>query len=330
VKAPPAIYVSGVAGGTNPSPGVGIARCLREAFPAARLIAVDYSPHSAGLAWADFDECIVRPSWLLRGPQRHVAYVRSVLARGGIWLSCLDLELRLLAPHLRRRALAPCPPLRALRWARKPAAEIARRLGLAAPPSLRVGRNSDAVLGAFCREHGWPVWVKGPDYGAAPIWSWYELAPALREMAALWGGRERLLLQAHSDGHDVTLAFAALGGRLLGAAQLEKLERTAEGKVWRGRVSAVPQPLERRLRALVRDARWSGGGEIECVRDRASRLWLVECNPRFPAWIYGAALAGRNLPGLLVGTLTGEKLAQPRRREQRTFTRIVLENPAPL
>jgi len=45
---------------------------------------------------------------------------------------------------------------------------------------------------------------------------------------------------------------------------------------------------------------------------------------------HGAALAGRNLPGLLVGALTGEKLAQPRRRERGTFTRIVLENPAPL
>ena len=330
MKATPAIYVSGVASGTNPSPGVGIARCLRAAFPDARLVAVDYTPHSAGLAWSDFDECIVRPPWLLRGSTRHVAFVKSILKRGNVWLSCLDLELRLLSPHLRGSRLAPCPPLAALRWATKPPVEVGRRLRLDVPPFLRVEEAGDAVLGTFCREHGWPVWVKGPDYGAVPIWSWYELSPALREMAALWGGRRRLLLQAHTDGEDVTIAFAALRGRLLGAVQLEKLERTAEGKVWRGRVSAVSEVFQRKIRHFVHASRWSGGGEIECVRDRLSRLWLVECNPRFPAWIYGAALAGHNLPARLVAAITGANLAPSRARRRSTFTRIVLENPAPI
>jgi len=324
------IFVSGVASGQNPSPGVGVARCLRAAFPDATLVAVDYSRQSAGLAWQDFDEALVRPPWARGRESGHAAHVRRCTAGGAIWISCLDLELPLLAKRLPGRRNVPCPPLSALREAAKPAAAIGRRLGLPLPPSFRVGRASQAALASFCREHGWPVWVKGPQYGALAAWSWYELEPALRRMAAHWGGRKGLLLQAHSEGQDVTIAFAALRGELLGAALLEKLERTAEGKVWSGRVGPVPAPLERRLRSFARATRWSGGGEIECVRDAFSRLWLIECNPRFPAWIYGAALAGRNLPGLLASAISGQKFAQSRARRRSGFTRVVLESPAPL
>ena len=322
------IFISGVHSGPNPSPGVGTARCLRSAFPKARLVAVDYSASSGGLLWNDFDDCLVRPPWHAVDPAEHVAFVADVLAGGAIWLSGLDLELRLLARHFRNRPNLPCPPLPALKIAAKPPAEIGKRLGVTLPPFLPVGSSSDTVLGRFCREQGWPVWVKGPAYGAVPIWSWYEMVPAVRRMAEAWGGREHLFLQTHVEGQDVTIAFAAWRGRLLGAAFLEKLERTAEGKAWSGRVSGVPADLEVRLRTFVRATRWSGGGEIECVRDPFSRLWLLECNPRFPAWIYGATLAGYNLPASLIEAMTGEKGLAGRPRSRQTFTRVVLESPA--
>lgn len=322
------IFISGVHSGPNPSPGVGTARCLRAVFPNACLVAVDYSARSGGLLWNDFTECIVRPPWHAIDPAEHVAFVAGVLASGAIWLSGLDLELRLLARHFRNRSNLPCPSLAALKIASKPPGGIGKRLGLTLPPFFSVGSSSDAVLGRFCREQGWPVWVKGPAYGAIPIWSWYEMAPAVSRMAEAWGGREHLFLQTHVEGQDVTIAFAAWRGRLLGAAFLEKLERTVEGKAWSGRVSGVPADLERRLRTFVRVTRWSGGGEIECVRDPFSRLWLLECNPRFPAWIYGAALAGSNLPARLIEAATGKKGIAGPIRSPRTFTRVVLESPA--
>ena len=50
------LYLSGVHSGPNPSPGLGTARALRERFPDAVLIAVDYSPRSTGLHDPVFDE----------------------------------------------------------------------------------------------------------------------------------------------------------------------------------------------------------------------------------------------------------------------------------
>jgi hypothetical protein len=319
------IYISGVHSGPNPSPGVGIARSLRAAFPYTSLVAVDYSAASSGLLWEDFDDCLVRPPWQAIDLRSHVSFVASVLAQGALWLSGLDLEVQLLARRLRADRRLPCPPASAVALARKPPVAIGKRLGLAIPPFLPCAPASDQQLSHFCRTHGWPIWVKGTTYEAVPIWSWYEMAPVLSRMAGAWGGRDQVFVQTHVDGQDVTIAFAAWRGTLLGAAFLEKLDRTHEGKAWSGRVGPVPGDIERRLRAFVRATRWSGGGEIECVRDPLSRLWLLECNARFPAWIYGATLAGYNLPARLIEAVTGERGLHGNAPGSRTFTRVVVE-----
>lgn len=322
------IYISGVHGGANPSPGVGIARSLRVAFPDAHLVAVDYSPDSSGLLWPDFDEGLVRPPWQAIDLRAHAAFVASRLSEGAIWISGLDLEIRLLTQRLRSRTHLPLPPRPAIQMAAKPPFRLGRLLGVGLPPFLSLAAASDVDLGRFCRLHGWPLWVKGTHYDAVPIWSWYEVGPVIAQLAEAWGGKDQLFLQAHVAGQDVTIAFAARKGKLLGAAFLEKLDRTHQGKVWSGQVSRVPADLERRLRRLLRLTKWSGGGELECVRDQQGRLWLLECNPRFPAWIYGAAQAGYNLPALLVQAITGRLGAKATTQNKAAFTRVVVEVPA--
>jgi len=77
---------------------------------------------------------------------------------------------------------------------------------------------------------------------------------------------------------------------------------------------------------MVRDTGWTGGGELEMVRDASDQLWLIEMNPRFPAWVHGATIAGHNLPALLVQAASGVK-AQPAPAHSPEFTRVVLEVP---
>src|SRR4028118_1137275 len=86
---------------------------------------------------------------------------------------------------------------------------------------------------------------------------------------------------------------------------MRKRELTEEGKTWAGDVTEVPADFVAQLRQIVRDLNWTGGAELEMVRDTGGQLWLLECNPRFPAWIYGSAIAGHNLPALMVERATG-------------------------
>ncbi len=107
---------------------------------------------------------------------------------------------------------------------------------------------------------------------------------------------------------------------------MRKRDMTEESKTWAGDVSEVAPEIVEPLRRIVRELGWTGGAELEMVRDLEGRLWLIEWNPRFPAWIHGATLAGNNLAGTLVEAATGE----PARRTEavsREFSRVVLEVP---
>ena len=57
------IYISGLYSGTNPQPGVGIARSLRAAYPQAELIGVEYSNRCSGIHWQDFNEIWLQRPW---------------------------------------------------------------------------------------------------------------------------------------------------------------------------------------------------------------------------------------------------------------------------
>jgi diaminopimelate decarboxylase len=101
------------------------------------------------------------------------------------------------------------------------------------------------------------------------------------------------------------------------------------GKVWSGDIEPVPANLTAALAQFTAVTHWTGGGEIEYIEEmtaqaqpgrfvpadcvlaatgdehttaQATRVnrWVVDFNPRFPAWIFASTYAGCNLPALLV------------------------------
>src|SRR3712207_566246 len=112
-SAVPTCYVSGVHSGPNPSPGLGVARSLRDAFPHARLVAVDYSVESSGLHADVFDDVWVQRPWKEMRLPVYQAAVQEVLDGGAFWFPGQDLEVEWLAGSLAGagRAFAPPPDL---------------------------------------------------------------------------------------------------------------------------------------------------------------------------------------------------------------------------
>jgi hypothetical protein len=149
------IYISGVRSGPSPASGTGVARCLRQAFPRARLIAVDYSPLSSGLNWPEFDGFRCFPEWPSVDFAEHAKLVRDMVARGGLWLAVSDREVRWIAEALPDVRGIPNPPPNALAMIEKPATEAAALLQLSVPPSATLDNEWD--LHTFCRRAGWDV-----------------------------------------------------------------------------------------------------------------------------------------------------------------------------
>src|SRR5918911_1560 len=319
------IYISGLYSGTNPQPGIGTARSLRMAYPDATLVGVEYSNRSSGIHWADIDEMWLQRPWEELNLEAYAADIRDVLDAGGVWISGVDLEIMWLSsvfPEGHKNLLTPS--VAALKKISKPAVEAHKGLPVNIPPFISTER-SDWELHAFCRQHGWRVWLKGPYYEAVRTGSW-DVFERVRALLTRAWSTERLFLQAHVTGYEESVCFSAYRGELLDCVYMRKRELTEEGKTWAGDVTEVPEELAAPLRRIVRELNWTGGAELEMVRDTGGKLWLLECNPRFPAWIYGSTIAGHNLPALMVERATGVP-ARGGETVCEEFTRVVLEIP---
>ncbi|RLK54806.1 ATP-grasp domain-containing protein [Actinokineospora cianjurensis] len=322
----PAVVLSGVHSGPNPSPGLGLARSLRSAWPRLRLEAVDYSPRSTGLSASEFDRVHVRPGWHDADLDALCAGLLSIVeSAGAVFLPGLDLEAALLADRRPGHPALLLPPSAAFDAVVKPGETAASLLGLAVPEYRFAEGVEDGA--DFAVRHGWRVWVKGSRYEAVATNGRAELAAAIAGLRATWGGET--LLQRHVDGAEESVVFAALDGELLGACAMRKTMVTAEGKTWAGSVDLLDPPTRARLVDLVRITRWTGGGEVEIVREADTGIpYLLEVNPRFPAWIHGATLAGVNLPARLVAAATGIPRQEREKAHSTGFVRVVEEIPA--
>jgi carbamoyl-phosphate synthase large subunit len=182
---------------------------------------------------------------------------------------------------------------------------LAPRLGLRAPYS-RVAYNYNDAL-TLGREFLLPFMVKGHYYGAIPVHSLDQLPSAATAVAGSWG--YPLVLQEYIPGTEYDTAALGDGkGRLLGAVPMKKLQLDGRGKAWGGMTVEDPQ-LVRAAHLLAAELEWPGPMEIEVMRHfETNEPYLIEVNPRFPAWVQLTAAAGQNLPWALARLACGEKV----------------------
>jgi diaminopimelate decarboxylase len=292
------IYISGMHSGQNPCAGIGIARCLRKAFADLFLVGVDHWQGSSGLHESTLDEVLVLPQWSQINHQRHARMISSLLNEGSLWISSTDMEVRWLAENVGTHPglLAPCS--HALEMTEKPGVRALEGLGFKVPEFISASL-SDTDIHTFLRHSSWQCWLKSPYHDAKRISSWGAFERARSLMSRSWN-TSRLFIQRNVFGNEESIAFSAYQGELLEAVHMQKRLITPEGKTWAGQVVPVDLETFEHFKHAIRAMNWSGGGELEFVRDPDGQKWIIECNPRFPAWIFGGALAGRNLPGKMV------------------------------
>jgi diaminopimelate decarboxylase len=310
------ILIYGVDSTPDPYSGVGIARSLRLAFPSCELVALDCSPQSSGLNWPDFDE------WMVVSDRSHLARLCGELAHNQYLLPCDDDEIYRFAADLRDNKQVLSPTAECVRQLRKPARALARLLGVGVPRSLLlpVTRRS---LETFLERCGPRVWRKGRIAGAEQVKVRSVLSQTDFVTDKVRRSRDELL-QAHVEGSLEVLAFAAYRGEFLNGVWMRKQGVTSKGKTWSGVVTVLSEEWQSRLELISRRLSWNGGGALEFIRDGEDRLWLIDANPRFPAWIHGATLCGVNLPGELISAVSGRR-ARKAGREGKAFSRVVVE-----
>ena len=167
---------------------------------------------------------------------------------------------------------------------------------------------TDAEIQSASEEFGFPLVIKGKFYEAQVVYSFADARSAFYKLQAKWG--LPVIAQQFIRGTEINIAALGDGlGNTLSVIPMRKLYITEKGKAWAG-ITIEDDNLIALARDFCKATSWKGGFELEIMKDDQENLFIMEVNPRFPAWIYLTAAAGQNQPKALVELALGKGIEQ--------------------
>lgn len=178
------------------------------------------------------------------------------------------------------------------------------KYGIKVPKSKMI--FSIAEIASLSHEFTYPLVVKGKFYDASVAYSPEQAAQTFNKISAKWG--LPIIIQQFTYGTEVNVTALGDGhGETIGAVPMRKQVITDKGKAWAG-ITLEDDELLKITRQLIRNCHWRGPCELEMIKTNEGEYYLIEINPRTPAWVYLAVGAGQNHPEALMKMALGEKV----------------------
>ena len=324
------VAITGMNATDNPGPGVAVARSLR-ADPdfQGRIVGLAYDVLDPGL----YSEGLLDAAFLIPYPSagREALFARLDHVRRTVGLDVLlptlDSELPALLgqeAELQRRGIATFLPSQASFDTRAKRNLDALRADHGIPVPVSITLTDTAPLYTLHETLSFPVVIKSLFYGATVCYTVDEAITAFHKYAAKWG--LPIVAQQYIRGEELNVCAMGDGdGGTLAAVAMKKLVITESGKGWAG-VSIHDHALLALARDVIEATQWRGPCEVEVLRDRDGKLWLIEVNPRFPAWCDLTPHAGQNQPMAAVRLAIGEPVvAMTSYLPGKAFIRIAID-----
>ena len=310
---PLAVGVTGLNATDNPAPGVAVIRAIRKATgPSCRIIGLAYDPLDTGNYMDGIADQVFLMPYPSEGGDVLLDRLTEIHHRSPIdvLIPNLDSELSLyvkLTPALAKMGIKTFLPSESQLKTRAKAklGELKSSLGINVPKSKAISESS-AIL-KLDEQFDFPVMVKGQFYEALIAYSPMEVERHFQHLRAKWG--VPIIVQEFITGQEYDVAAVGDGlGSLVGAVPMRKMQLTEMGKAWGGITVADPALSEFVADAMAKLA-WQGPCELEVIKAKEDgRFYLLEINPRFPAWVYLAVGAERNLPWATVQLALGKEV----------------------
>jgi len=309
-RRPLTVGLTGLNATDSPSAGVAVARALRESADfEVRLIGLSYEALEPGIYLRDLFQKTYQLPYPAAGSAalyERLEYIQQQ-EKLDVIIPNFDAELPLFGRlEARLRALGSRLLVPTL-----PQQEARDKLNLSAfgathglpVPTTEVLAHAGA-LPAAAEALGYPLVLKGRWYEAQIVHNLTQAHTAFLHLQARWG--LPLLAQRFVAGQELNVAGLADGrGHCLSAVAMRKLTITDKGKAWAG-ITIEDESLTNLAHRFAQVSQWRGAFELELLRTPAGELFILEINPRFPAWIYLAAAAGHNQPAALLHLALGE------------------------
>lgn len=182
--------------------------------------------------------------------------------------------------------------------------EFGKKHGLMVPADKIIHQLKD--LKDAVEKIGYPMVVKGKFYDAIIANTLEQAQKAFYKIQAKWG--LPIIVQEFINGTEINIAALGDGeGNTISVIPMRKLYITDKGKAWAG-ITLDDSSYIDLARKFIKVTKWRGGCELEIMQTADGKPYVMEVNPRFPAWIYLTAAAGQNQPASLVKMALGQKV----------------------
>ncbi len=182
--------------------------------------------------------------------------------------------------------------------------KFGKKYGVKVPKSISVLNINDIYK--ITSELNFPLLVKGRFYDAYVCYNNEQVITNFNKLSSKWG--VPVIIQEFVKGTEVNVVALGDGkGNTIGAVPMRKQYITDKGKAWGG-ITIDDNQMLKITKDIIKKTKWRGGMELEMIKTNNSEYFLIEINPRIPAWVYLAVGAGQNLPEALVKLALGQKV----------------------
>jgi len=179
--------------------------------------------------------------------------------------------------------------------------EFGKQYKVDVPQSKPILNHSEIL--SLQDDFDYPLMVKGKFYDAYIAYNEEQVKMHFNKISAKWG--LPIIIQEFVKGTEVNVIALGDGkGNTVGAVPMRKQYITDKGKAWGG-ITLADENMLALTRRIIKSTKWRGGMELELIKTTKNELYVIEINPRIPAWVYLAVGAGQNLPAALVKLALG-------------------------
>ncbi|MEN9488460.1 MAG: hypothetical protein RL494_725 [Bacteroidota bacterium] len=306
------VAVTGLNNIDSPGPGIPVARALKESeIYDVRIIGLSYETLEPGIYMKEFvDKAyqIPLPSAGTGVLKERLEYIHSI-EKIDVIIPNFDAELHnfiKIQDELKSvfNIATALPTAEQFEERHKSVlSEFGEKYGVDVPKNKMIFSASE--IHSLTSDFSYPLVVKGKYYDASIAASPEQAMNYFHKISAKWG--LPIIIQQFVSGNEVNITAIGDGkGNCIGAVPMRKLYITDKGKAWAG-VSLEDEKLIDIAHNVIAKSKWKGGCELEFIKSKEGVYYLLEMNPRFPAWVYLAKGCGQNHPESLVKIAMGEK-----------------------
>jgi len=307
------VALTGLNNTDNPGPGVPVIRGIRESR--------DFEPRILGLAYENLEPAIYmdrvvdktyQVPYPSEGTDVLVKRILEIHSKDPVDVLIPNFDAELYAFMRSEKVLGEAgihtflPTLEQFEERHKSnLPEFGKKYDLKVPFSKPITRIEE--ISGLKEDFDYPLMVKGKFYDAYLAYNEEQVRMNYNKITAKWG--VPVIIQEFIKGTEVNVVALGDGeGNTIGAVPMRKQYITDKGKAWSGITLDDPKMLELTER-IIKAMKWRGGMELELVKSHRNEYFIIEINPRIPAWVYLAVGAGQNMPEALVKLALGQEVA---------------------